>query len=880
MEFRLYNTENSKVINRDIEKEMKKSFLDYSMSVIVSRALPDVRDGLKPVHRRILYTMNEDGLTPEKAYKKCAATVGNVLGRYHPHGDASVYDALVRLAQDFSLRYPLVDGHGNFGSIDGDPPAAYRYTESKMSKISTEMLTDIEKDTVDFTSNYDDTRKEPTVLPSRFPNLLVNGSTGIAVGMATNIPPHNLREVIDAVDFVMDNPDAELSDIMEYVKGPDFPTGGIIMGHAGIRAAYATGRGKIILRAKAEIEEKKNGRFHIVVTEIPYMVNKARLLQSIANLVKEKRIEGISDLRDESDRDGLRMVIEIKRDANPQVVLNQLYRYSQMQETVGVILLALTDGQPKIMTLKEILDHYIDFQCDVIRRRTIFDLKKARERAHILRGLTIAIDFIDEVIAIIRASKDQPSAKQALMERCFKLTDGEVRMGEVHLVDYGTEGVYLDEIQASAIVAMRLGQLSGLERQKIEDEFKAIMARIAELEAILNDHQLVVEIIKKELAEIRRKYGDERKTDIQMISGEVDVEDLIPVEDCVITRTHFGYIKRMPVDVYKTQKRGGRGISSMTQREEDFVEEVYISSTHDHVLFITSKGRMHRLKCYQIPEGSRTSKGTNIVNLLQLEADEKIAYMISVHDFNPDQYLVMVTKKGLIKRTELSAYKNVRKSGLIAITLNEDDELAFAKLTNGSHELLIATKNGMAIRISEQDARPLSRTARGVRAIKLRGDDEVVGLARLRDNATVMTITDKGRGRRSELTEYGLQNRGGYGKINYKVSEEKGHVAGIKVVDDTDDLILISDDGIIIRIRVSDVNIMSRYAGGVRVMRVNEGAKLVSLARAEHDEEEEVAQVEQTAESEDEANVKELEALEQELEEEEKTETESTETEE
>lgn len=869
---KVYNTDNSKVISVDIEKEMNKSFLDYAMSVIVSRALPDVKDGLKPVHRRILYTMHENNLGPTTAYRKCADTVGSVLGRYHPHGDASVYDALVRLAQDFSLRYPLVDGHGNFGSIDGDPPAAYRYTEARMSKISMEMLTDIEKETIDFTSNYDDRLKEPVVLPSRFPNLLVNGSTGIAVGMATNIPPHNLSEVIDAVDYVMDNPDATVAEIMDFIKGPDFPTGGIIMGYSGIRAAYATGRGKIILRARAEIEEKKNGRFHIVVTELPYMVNKARLLQNIANLVKDKRIDGISDLRDESDRDGMRMVVELKKEANAQVVLNQLFRYSQMQETVGVIMLALADGQPKVMTLKEILDYYIEFQCDVIRRRTAFDLRKTKERAHILKGLTIALDFIDEVISIIRSSKDQPSAKQALMERCFKPI-GEVHMGEVSLVDYGEEGVYLDEVQASAIVAMRLGQLSGLERQKIEDEFAQLMERIKELTAILNDHQLVVDIIKKELAEIKRKYGDERRTEIQMISGEVDIEDLIPEEDCVVTLTHFGYVKRLPADVYKTQKRGGRGVSGMTQREDDFVEELFISSTHDHVLFITNKGKMHRLKCYQIPEGSRTSKGTNIVNLLQLEADEKIAYMISVHDFDPDQYLVFVTKKGLIKRTELSAYKNVRKSGLIAISLNEDDELAFAKLTNGSHQLLIATHNGMAIRFAETDARPMSRTAKGVRAIHLRGDDYVVGLARLRENATVMTVTDKGQGRRSEISEYGLQHRGGYGKINYKVGDIKGYVAGIKVVDDTDDLILISDDGVIIRIRVSDVNIMSRYASGVRVMRLQEGSKLVSFARAEHDDEEEIAHIEEDSDSE-EISEEELKKMEQELESEEENLTE------
>lgn len=844
---------------------MKKSFLDYSMSVIVSRALPDVRDGLKPVHRRILYTMHEDGLTPDKAYRKCATSVGSVLGRYHPHGDSSVYDALVRLAQDFSLRYPLVDGHGNFGSIDGDPAAAYRYTESRMSKISLEMLTDIEKETVDFTSNYDDSRREPVVLPSRFPNLLVNGSTGIAVGMATNIPPHNLREVIDAVDFVMEHPDAELSEIMEYIKGPDFPTGGIIMGYAGIRAAYATGRGKVILRAKTEIEDFKNNRSRIVVTEIPYMVNKARLLQSIANLVKDKRIEGISDLRDESDRDGMRIVIELKRDANVQVILNQLYRYSQLQETIGVILLALVDGQPQIMTLKEILDNYIDFQVDVIRRRTAFDLKKAQARAHILRGLNVALDFIEDVIRIIRSSKDQNSAKIALMERCFKPAEGVIYTQEVKLVDYGTDGVYLDEVQASAIVAMRLGQLSGLERQKIENEYTAIMQRIEELEEILQNHQLVIDIIKNEMAEIRRKYGDERKTDIQMVSGEVDIEDLIPEEESVVTLTHFGYIKRLPSAVYKTQNRGGRGVSGMTQREEDFVEELFVCSTHDYILFITNQGRMHRLKCYQLPEGSRTSKGTNIVNLLNLEPDEKIAYMISVKDFNPNQYLVMVTKKGLIKRTELSAYKNVRKNGLIAIHLNEEDELAFAKLTNGNHELLIATRNGMAIRISEQDARPLSRTARGVKAIKLRGNDVVVGMARLRPNATVMTVTDRGRGRRSQISEYTIQNRGGFGKINYKVSDSKGYVAGIKVVDEDDDLIMISDDGVIIRIRVSDVNIMSRHASGVRVMRLAEENRLVAIARAEHEDDQETALVEQTEEENLQQAELETQQLEQEL---------------
>ena len=872
----MYNLENTTVYTRDIEKEMRTAFLDYSMSVIVSRALPDVRDGLKPVHRRILYTMHEDGLTPDKPYRKCATSVGDVLGRYHPHGDASVYDALVRLAQDFSMRYPLVDGHGNFGSVDGDPPAAYRYTESRMSKIALEMLTDIEKETVDFGSNFDDTRKEPMVLPSRYPNLLVNGSTGIAVGMATNIPPHNLGEVIDAVDYLMDHPDAELPELMDFIKGPDFPTGGIIMGYSGIRAAYATGRGKIILRAKTEIVEKKNGRFQIVVTELPYMVNKARLLQSIAELVKNKRIDGISDLGDHSDRDGMRMVIDLKRDANPQVVLNQLFRSSQMQDTVGIIMLALSGGVPKIMSLKEILEHYIDFQCDVIRRRTMFDLRKARERAHILKGLNIAHDFIDEVIRIIRASSDQANAKKNLMERCFKPAEGWVHIGEVQLVDYGEDGIYLDEAQASAIVAMRLGQLSGLEQQKIEDEYKALMERIGELEAILSDHQLVVEIIKKELGEIKRKFNDPRRTDIQAISGEVDIEDLIPEEDCVVTATHAGYIKRMPVDVYKTQKRGGRGVTGVSSKEEDFVEELFISSTHDHIFFITNFGRIHRLKCYQIPEGSRTAKGMNIVNLLQLEKGEHVTNMLKVHDFSPDQYLVMVTKQGLIKRTELSAYRNVRKNGLIAITLNEGDELAFVKLTDGEQDLLIATKNGMAIRIRETDARPLSRTAKGVRAIKLRGDDEVVGMARLRPGARIMTITDRGQGRQSEYSEYGLQKRGGFGKINYRVSDVKGHVIGIRAVDDNEDLLLVSDDGIIIRIRVSDVSIMSRYAGGVRVMRVNEGARLVSFVRAEHDDSEEVSAVEAASKEDLEADAAEeaaAEAMEAALEQEEAADT-------
>lgn len=835
--------EEGKVINRDIEKEMKKSFLDYSMSVIVSRALPDVRDGLKPVHRRILYTMYENGLYPEKAYRKCADTVGTVLGRYHPHGDASVYDALVRLAQDFSLRYPLVDGHGNFGSVDGDPAAAYRYTEARMSKISMEMLTDIDKETIDFTSNYDDRLKEPVMLPSRFPNLLVNGSTGIAVGMATNIPPHNLREVINGIILLIDRPDATLPELMECIKGPDFPTSGIIMGLSGIRAAYATGRGKITLRARAEIQDFKNNRFRIVVTELPYMVNKARLIESIAEHVKTKRLEGISDLRDESDRNGMHLVIELKRDANPQVVLNRLYQYTQMQDTVGVIMLALVDGQPKVLTLRECLEQYIQFQSQVIRRRTEYELKKAKEREHILEGLKIAIDFIDEVISIIRSSKDQQDSKIRLMER------------------FG-----LDDIQASAIVAMRLGQLSGLERQKIEDELLGIQTKIKELLEILGDEKIVLEILKTEILEIKRKYGDERRTEIQQVSGEMDIEDLIPEEECVVTLTHFGYIKRQPSDTYKLQKRGGRGVSGMKHRDEDFVEELFISSTHENVLFITNKGRMYKLKCYEIPEGGRASRGVNIVNLLPLESEEKIAYMIKVKEFNEDQYIVMVTRKGLIKRTNLNAYRNVRKNGLIAINLNENDELASVRLTDAKSELLIATRQGMCIRLDEQKIRPLSRSARGVRAIKLKDMDEVVSMARLRPGASVMTVTTMGQGRRTNPDEYRLQSRGGFGKINYKVNEKRGLVAGVRVVDESDDLIMIADDGIIIRIQVSDIHLMSRYASGVRVMRLSEGAKLVTFVRTEHDEEEETESIEIVEEefSEEELRKEEEELLKQE----------------
>ena len=769
--------EQGRIIVRDIEKEMRTSFMDYSMAVIVSRALPDVRDGLKPVHRRIIYSMYEQGLTPDKPYYKCASTVGDVLGKYHPHGDASVYDAMVRMAQKFSLRYPLVDGHGNFGSVDGDPPAAYRYTESKMSKISMEMVTDLDKETVDFTSNYDDSRKEPVVLPSRFPNLLVNGSSGIAVGMATNVPPHNLGEVIDGINLLIDNPDATLPELMEKIKGPDFPTRGIIMGLSGIRAAYATGRGKITLRARAEIEEMKNNRFRIVVTELPYQVNKARLIENIAEHVKNKRIEGISDLRDESDRNGMHLVIELKRDANPQVVLNRLYQYTTMQESVGVIMMALVDGQPKVLTLKECLEHYLRFQEEVIRRRTQFDLRKAKERAHILEGLRLVIDFMDEVIAIIRSSKDRPESKLRLMER------------------FG-----IDDPQSNAIVSMQLGQLSGMERQKILDELAALELKIQDLQAILGDEQRVLSIIREEISEIRKRFSDDRRTEIQQISGEMDIEDLIPEEECVITLTHFGYIKRQPTELYKLQKRGGRGISGMKQRDEDFVEELFICSSHENLLFITNRGRMFKLKTYEIPDGSRTSRGTNVVNLLPIEGEEKVAYMVKVKEFDPDKYLVMVTRDGLIKRTKLDAYRNVRKNGLIALVLSEGDELASARLTDGASHLLIATKNGMSIRLDEQSIRPLSRTARGVRAIRLREEDQVVSMARLREGAAVMTVTTLGQGRRTPIEEYRLQSRGGYGKINYKVNDKKGQVAGVRVVDETDDLILIADDGVIIQI--------------------------------------------------------------------------------
>ncbi|MBQ9110152.1 MAG: DNA gyrase subunit A [Oscillospiraceae bacterium] len=836
-----------KVIPVDIANEMHDSFLAYAMSVIISRALPDVRDGLKPVHRRILYTLHENGLTPDQPYRKCADTVGAVLGRYHPHGDASVYDALVRLAQDFSLRYPLVDGHGNFGSVDGDPPAAYRYTEAKMSKISMEMLTDIQKNTVPFGMNYDDRLKEPQVLPSRFPNVLVNGSVGIAVGMATNIPPHNMGEIIDALNLLIQDPDCTLDDLMDCVKGPDFPTGGIIMGKAGIRAAYGTGKGKITLRAKTSIEEK-NGKQYIIVHEIPYMVNKARLVEHIAELIKEKRIEGATFVRDESGRAGMRVVVGLRKDAIADIVLNKLFSYTQLQDTVGVNMLVLADGVPKVLGLKAILEHYLAFQVEVITNRVKFDLEKALKRAHLLQGFMLAADYIDEVIAILRSSKTIAEGKERLIER-FKETDmsalldrAQYDLSKVHL----EHAIGLSEEQAEAIVQMRLGALTGLERQKISDELYGLCEKITDFEETLADKQRVYEIISEELEEIRRKFNDKRLTEITSVSGEVDIEELIAVEDCVVTYTNNGYIKRMALDAYKTQKRGGRGVTGMKQREEDFVSEMFICSTHDNILFITNKGMMHKLKCYQIPDGSKASRGFHFANLLNLQEGERISAMLKTRDFEGDNYVVMVTKQGQIKRTPLAAYRNVRSKGLIAIGLNEGDEIAGVRMTDGSAQIMVATRNGMAIRLEEKDIRAQSRSAHGVRAIKLREGDEVVSVARVREGAAVLTVTENGYGKRCALDEYRIQGRGGYGLTNYKVDKERGSVCGIKVVDEEDDIILISSEGIIIRIRASEIRVMGRVSKGVRVMRVSEGNKVVAFTRAEHEQEAE--QTEEAAE--------------------------------
>ena len=828
----------TKVIVRDVKKEIETAFLDYSMSVIVSRALPDVRDGLKPVHRRILDTMYERNNDPQHPYKKSADTVGAVLGSYHPHGDASVYDAMVRLAQDFSMRYPLVDGQGNFGSVDGDPPAAYRYTEARMSKIACDMLTDIDKETIDWALNFDETKKEPSVLPSRFPNLLVNGSQGIAVGMATNIPPHNLREVIDGIIALIDDPDIDLPGLMEYVKGPDFPTGGIIMGRSGIRAAYATGRGKITLRGRAEIVEKKNGRFEIIVTEIPYMVNKARLIESIADYVKDKKIEGISDLNDESSRKGMRIVIEVKKDANPQVVLNQLYRYTQLQDTVGVIMLALDHKTPKIMSLKGMMQRYVDFQDEVIRRRTQFELKKAEDRCHILEGLKRAVDIVDEVIYAIRhCGGGQAEAKAAIMEQ------------------FG-----FDDVQAEAICRFPLGRLAGLEIKKIENELDELHTSIADYREVLADDSRVKAILKDELLAMKEKYGDERRTAIEAVSGEVDIEDLIPEEQCVYTLTHAGYIKRTAADTYTAQNRGGRGIAGLSHKDEDFTEELFVGSSHDYMLFMTDKGRVYRLKGYQVPEGARTSKGTNIVNLLQLQNDEKVTIMMrQPADIDQENsYITMVTRQGLIKRTPLSQFKNIRKAGLIAISLNEGDALTWCHLTGGNDELIVATHDGMAIHFTEAGARSMGRASRGVRAIRLAEGDYVVGVCVCRPGATMLTVTENGKGRRSRIDDYRMTHRGGKGIRNYA----KGGVAAVKIVDDTDDLILISQEGILIRMHADDINVQSRYGSGVRVMRLAEDDKLAMMARVERDNTAETAKPEEAPEGEEELSAEEIALLE------------------
>lgn len=848
-----FSTATEKLIQVDIEKKMRESFLQYSMAVLVSRALPDVRDGMKPVHRRIIYTMNEADNTSSKPYRKCAYTVGEVLGKYHPHGDASVYDALVRLAQDFSMRYPLIDGHGNFGSVDGDPPAAYRYTEARMAKIASELLKDIKKDTIDWGKNYDDKLDEPTVLPVKFPNLLVNGSVGIAVGMATNIPPHNLNEVCDAIVARMDNPECGIEEILQYIKGPDFPTGGIIMGYSGIRSAYYTGRGKITLRGKAEIVEEGN-HSRIIVTEIPYMVNKSKLLETTGQLMRDKRIEGISNLRDESDKDGMRIVYELKRDVNAQVVLNKLYSFTQLQDTVGVIMIALVNGEPKQLTLLEILDNYIAFQKQIITRRTAFDLKKARERAHILQGFLLAIDNIDEVISILRSSKSVQEGKERLMER-FKEDDLakllQRAMGENYKDVHFEHEIGLSEEQADAIVQMRLGQLTGLERDKVISELAEIMEKINDFLDILSSDERVKEIIKEEITAIKEKYGDERRTAIEPISGEVDIEDLIPEEECVLTYTNIGYIKRQPVDVYNLQKRGGKGVSGMKQREEDFVEDMFISSTHDNILFITNYGNMYKLKCYEVPEGSKQSRGTNIVNLLQLDEGERIAAMMKTSDFAENKYFICVTKYGKIKRTPLYDFRNVRKNGLRAITLAEGDEIAAAHLTEGDSSIIIATHLGMAIHFSEDKIRSMGRLAAGVRAIKLREDDYIVGAAKVySDDMRILTVTDKGYGRLSALSDYRMQNRGGNGLKNYKIRDDRGYVCGIRSIQTDDDVILISTDGVIIRIRANDLRVMRRTGLGVRVMKLSEEDRVVTFTRTEHDETADIEEVEQASDEE------------------------------
>lgn len=821
--------DNQKIIDVEISDEIRKAFLDYSMSVIVSRALPDVRDGLKPVHRRILYAMYDNSLYPTSPYRKCATTVGEVLGHYHPHGDASVYDAMVRLAQPFSLRHPLVDGHGNFGSIDGDPPAAYRYTESRMSKAAMKMLEDIKKDTVDFAPNFDDTTKEPVVLPARFPNLLVNGSDGIAVGMATKIPPHNMSEVVEGMCCLIDNPQAELTEIMEHIKGPDFPTGGIIMGTRGIKEAYATGRGKIYVRAKAEIIETRGDRYKIVVTEIPYGVKKAALITRIAELVKEKRLEGVADIQDYSDRRGMHIEVTVKRDANAQVVLNNLYKMTDMQVTFGTILLALDDGVPKVLTLKEILEKYIAFQKDIVRRRTQFDLNKAQERAHILEGLAKAIDIVDEVIATIRACKGgQAEAKQAIMDK------------------FG-----FDDPQATAIVAYRLGQLAGLEIEKILNELEELHAKIKDFLDILANEQRIADIIKEEARAIAEKHGDERRTEISAFSGDVDDEDLIPVEECILTLTEKGYMKRQTVDTYKAQNRGGRGISGMSRREEDVAKTMFACSTHDQILIFTNFGKVFKMKGYEIPESSRTSKGMNVVNILPLENGEQVSAMVKVPKEEERTNLCMVTKNGIIKRTEISQYDHIRKTGIIAINLDEGDELSWVEITDGNQKLIVATHDGMSICFAESDARLIGRTARGVKAIELKDGDYVVGFAVVREGYSLLTVSETGYGRKSSFDDYRLQNRGGKGLINYH-TEKYGKVAMIAIVNDDNDVIMISSDAIIIRTPAEQISSFQRPSKGVKVMRVNEGEKVATISivdRLETDELDDAENIEADGES-------------------------------
>ena len=803
----------NRIIPVDIEAEMKQSFIDYAMSVIVDRALPDVRDGLKPVHRRILYAMNQLNFTPERAYRKCATTVGEVLGKYHPHGDAAVYDSIVRLAQDFSLRYPLVDGHGNFGSVDGDPPAAMRYTESRLTKIAMEMLRDINKDTVDFKPNFDEHEIEPVVLPSRFPNLLVNGSSGIAVGMATNIPPHNLTEVIDGIIKYIDNPDITIDELMEIIKAPDFPTGGTIIGKNGIRDAYRTGRGRIVVRAVTDIEPYGNNRQKIVVTELPYQVNKARLIEKIANLVKDKRIEGISDLRDESDRDGMRMVIELKRDANAGVILNQLYKNTQLQDSFSANMLALVQSpegkfEPKILNLKEFIKYYVLHQEVIIRRRTRYELEKAEARAHILEGLKIAHDHLDEVISIIRSSRTEALAKERLMERFT-----------------------FSEKQSQAIVDMRLGRLTGLEREKLEDEYNELLTKIAYYKDVLSKPELVHKIISEELLEIKNKYGDERRTDITIDETEIDMEDLIKDEDVVVTLTRFGYIKRTPIDTYKSQRRGGKGIAGLTTREDDFAVDLFITSTHRYLLFFTNKGRVYKIRAWQIPEAGRQARGTAIVNLLQLDSDEKITAGIKIHGDEKDMYLIMATKRGMIKKTPLEQYENIRKGGIAAITLKEDDELIGIRLTDGSYDIVLVTENGMSIRFSEKNARPMGRTSMGVMGIRLDENDQVISMVPYFENTTLLVVTTNGFGKRTDLDEYKVQHRGGKGVLTYRVTDKTGSLVGAMSVSDDDDLLLISSDGTIIRMHVDGISILSRVTQGVTLMRTSEENRVVSLTR-------------------------------------------------